>query len=85
MAQTALSDYYLRKTSVNSSVPAEVKTKEEADVFFYSDDFLGRLNRRFAKSKVIRWLAVCNAAVVSLLCAQQCWCRRATPRWVAVA
>ena len=52
MAQTALSDYYLRRTSVNSSVPPEVKTKEEADVYFYSDDVFGRLNRKFAKSKV---------------------------------
>ena len=48
MAQTALSDYYVRRSSVTSHV--SVPAKDETGT--YPDTFIGRTNKKFAKSKL---------------------------------
>jgi hypothetical protein len=48
MAQTALSDYYVRRSSVTSQV--SLPPKDVSD--YYPNTFIGRMNKNFAKSKL---------------------------------
>lgn len=53
MAQTAMAEFYVRRGSQTSSVPSFVPAPApKTEDYYYSDDFFGRLNRKFARSKV---------------------------------